>query len=293
MADLTSIFALLDMTCLYEVTNLLQQIRPYFGAFKYYLTQNLTCNAQFIAPKFASSNLNHHFRGFHAESSADDIFIFNNSGGHRGSGHRGLAVVAISFVDKAGSIIEEESVSMDALECMDTKNRRRLLTQVTRVKDDENPKAGKIFFEFHIWESGRVDRDDLDSKISTCIRHSMWDLATEFGFLRFPTGAPRREEEFLHPAYDRLSRDWIAIGLESNATSCKMHEVTIETRFSLMLMLKEMNKILGKQLPQMSSTIYHHPGQKPVNFYLNIGTFSWPLFIRENVNKMLTYLQIA
>ena len=161
---------------------------------------------------------------------------------------------------------------------MDSKARRRLLTQVTRVEDDEVPKAGKIFFEFHIWESGRVDRDGLDSKISSCIRHSMWDLATEFGFLRFsPMNAPRREEDLLHPAYERLSRDWLGIGLESDANSCKTHEVTIETRFSLTLMLKEMNKILAKQLPQMTSTMYHHPGQRPANFYLNIGTFRNPL----------------
>lgn len=96
--------------------NLSQQVRPYFGALRYFLTQNLTCNAQFIAPKFASSTLDHHFRGFHAESSADDIYIFNNNGGHRGSGHRGLAVVAMSIVDKAGSVIKEEGVSMETLE---------------------------------------------------------------------------------------------------------------------------------------------------------------------------------
>lgn len=163
---------------------------------------------------------------------------------------------------------------------MDSKARRRLLTQVTRIKDDLGPKAGKIFFEFHIWESGRVDRDELDSKISGCIRHSMWDLATEFGFLRFPMGAPQREDKFLHPAYEKLSKDWLDIGLDSNANSCKTHEVTIETRFSLTLMLKEMNKILAKQLPQMTSTMYHHPGQRPDNFYLNIGTFTSnsPLF---------------
>lgn len=94
------------------------QIRPYFGALRYYLTQNLTCNAQFIAPKFASSNLDHHFRGFHAESSADDIYIFNNNGGQRGSGHRGLAIVAMSIVDKAGSVIKDEGVNMDTLEGM-------------------------------------------------------------------------------------------------------------------------------------------------------------------------------
>ena len=160
---------------------------------------------------------------------------------------------------------------------MDSKARRRLLTQVTRVKDDEHPKAGKIFFQFHIWESGRVDREELDSKIRGCIQHSMWDLATEFGFLKFPTGAPQREEEFLHPAYERLSRDWLGTGLEANANSCMTYEVTIETRFSLTLMLKEINKILGKHLPQMSSTMYHHPGQRPVNFFLNIGTSCSPL----------------
>ena len=157
---------------------------------------------------------------------------------------------------------------------MDSRARRRLLTQVTRMKE-ELPKAGKIFFEFHIWESGRVDRDGLDSKISGCIRHSMWDLATEFGFLRFPTAAPRQrheEAESLHPAYEKLSRDWLGIGLESNANSCKAHDVAIETRFSLTLMLKEMNKILSKQLPQMTSTMFHHPGQRPFNFFLNIGT---------------------
>ena len=85
------------------------------GALRYYLTQNLTCNAQFIAPKFASSNPEHHFRVFHAESSPNDIYIFNNNGGQRGSGHRGLAVVAMSIVDKTCSVIKEEGVSMETL----------------------------------------------------------------------------------------------------------------------------------------------------------------------------------
>ena len=98
--------------------NLSRQVRPYFGALRYYLTQNLTCNAQFIAPKFASSNINHHFRGLHAESSTDDIYIFNNSGGQRGSGHRGLAIVAMSIVDKTGSAVKDEGVRMETLEGM-------------------------------------------------------------------------------------------------------------------------------------------------------------------------------
>jgi hypothetical protein len=258
-----------------------KKVRPYLCALRFYLKQNMTCNALFTLPKYASSNPEHHFHNIaqSATSSRSDgrVYLFNNAS--RG-GHRGIAIVAISIVDKEGNLLEDETESDVSLAEMDRANRRRILTEAVRVRDGETPKLGKIFIDFHVWESGRVEPEDLDSKLSSCVRHSLWDLTTEFGFLRFPIsvqqlrlgggGAPGSTSR-LHPAYERLSREWFAFGLDVKANSCRSHEAVILTRFSLTLMLKEVVKMMSKQLPDMETLIFHRPGGKPANCYFQIG----------------------
>ncbi len=87
-----------------------KKYRPHLRALKYYLKQNLTCNALFISPKYASSNSEHQFRLYNQRSldgtpSEGNVYLFNNAS--RG-GHRGIAVVAISMVDKEGEVLAQD-----------------------------------------------------------------------------------------------------------------------------------------------------------------------------------------
>ncbi|XP_078515442.1 KICSTOR complex protein SZT2 isoform X2 [Lissotriton helveticus] len=168
---------------------------PWLHAVAYYLRQNLLIFLH--PPKYTDSNVAHHFRHYTPQggSSPDlDLFLYNKPGG-QGTGGKGIACIALSFVDEQGSPILlacSERPDPTVLEAHSAFPLRDVefenLTTVKKV--DTFPgdlhSVPCILVRFNIWEKGNVSPLQLSDKLSSALRHALCDTIMEFRLLPAP-----------------------------------------------------------------------------------------------------------
>ncbi|KAM3915556.1 KICSTOR complex protein SZT2 isoform 2-T2 [Leptodactylus fuscus] len=167
---------------------------PCLQAMAYYLRQNLLIFLH--TPKYTDSNGEHHFQHYYHHSLPElDLFLYNKPGG-QGTGGKGIACIALSFVDQHGALVTQAygERSGPPLVCPSTTSHLlsvstfESLTKVHRYTPD--PGAGGsaplTLVRFDVWEKGNISSSQLSERLSNSLRHALCDVIIEFHILQMP-----------------------------------------------------------------------------------------------------------
>ncbi|KAK5869415.1 hypothetical protein PBY51_024133 [Eleginops maclovinus] len=165
---------------------------PWLPAVAHYLRQNLLIFLHI--PKYTDSNTAHHFKHyFHLSGDlADgDIYLYNKPGG-QGTGGKGIACIALSFVDAHSRPLQVPVQDCTALQrsenCTTPLHPDHFdeLTTVGRVDSVNMSSEPQLFVRFDIWEQGNVSPAQLSDKLQGALRHALCDVVMELRVLPNP-----------------------------------------------------------------------------------------------------------
>ncbi|XP_075037796.1 KICSTOR complex protein SZT2 isoform X2 [Mixophyes fleayi] len=167
---------------------------PCLHAMAYYLRQNLLIFLH--TPKYTDSNGEHHFQHYYHNSLPElDLFLYNKPGG-QGTGGKGIACIALSFVDQQGALLAQAygERSGPPLLCPSTTSHLlsvstfESLTRVSRFMPDSSTDhpASLILVRFDVWEKGNISSSQLSERLSNSLRHALCDVVIEFHILQVP-----------------------------------------------------------------------------------------------------------
>ncbi|XP_067157159.1 KICSTOR complex protein SZT2 isoform X2 [Apteryx mantelli] len=170
---------------------------PWLHAVAYYLRQNLLIFLH--TPKYTDSNVEHHFKHyFHNSGSTpdQDLYLYNKPGG-QGTGGKGIACIALTFVDENGSPTSlPHGERPDPLKLPSSSPVVGLLQDtdfesLTAVSQHQ-PETGTLHSEpcvlvrLDIWEKGNISLLQLSEKLRGALRHALCDAVMEFLVLPAP-----------------------------------------------------------------------------------------------------------
>ncbi|XP_068449279.1 KICSTOR complex protein SZT2 isoform X2 [Clinocottus analis] len=181
---------------------------PWLPAVAHYLRQNLLIFLH--VPKYTDSNTAHHFKHyFHLSSDlADgDTYLYNKPGG-QGTGGKGIACIALSFVDARGRPLQVPTQDGAALQKSENctiplhPDHFHELTTVGKADSVNIISEPQLFVRFDIWEQGNVSPLQLSDKLQGALRHALCDVVMELRVLpnplcleaRCPASKAQREE---------------------------------------------------------------------------------------------------
>ncbi|XP_029815510.1 KICSTOR complex protein SZT2 isoform X6 [Manacus vitellinus] len=170
---------------------------PWLHAVAYYLRQNLLIFLH--TPKYTDSNVEHHFKHYfnHNGSIPDqDLYLYNKPGG-QGTGGKGIACIALTFVDEHGSpTLLPHGERPDPLKLLSFSPIVGLLqdtdfeslTAVSRHQPgaDTLPSEPCVLVRLDIWEKGNISLLQLSEKLRGALRHALCDAVMEFLVLPAP-----------------------------------------------------------------------------------------------------------
>ncbi|XP_044883359.1 KICSTOR complex protein SZT2 isoform X6 [Mauremys mutica] len=169
---------------------------PWLHAVACYLRQNLLIFLH--TPKYTDSNVEHHFKHYFQQGGSPDLdlYLYNKPGG-QGTGGKGIACIALSFVDEHGSPLSlahwERSSSLklppslpgtDLLQDADFES----LTAVSRHHAEPGTlkPAACTLVRLDVWEKGNISPLQLSEKLRSAVRHALCDAVMEFRVLPAP-----------------------------------------------------------------------------------------------------------
>ncbi|XP_056389014.1 KICSTOR complex protein SZT2 isoform X4 [Hyla sarda] len=167
---------------------------PCLQAMAYYLRQNLLIFLH--TPKYTDSNGEHHFQHYYHNSLPElDLFLYNKPGG-QGTGGKGIACIALSFVDQHGALVTQAYGERPGppLACPSTTSHLlsvstfESLTKVNRYTPDPSAagSAPLTLVRFDVWEKGNISSSQLSERLSNSLRHALCDVIIEFHILQMP-----------------------------------------------------------------------------------------------------------
>ncbi|XP_047442743.1 KICSTOR complex protein SZT2 isoform X6 [Mugil cephalus] len=169
-----------------------QYCLPWLSAVAHYLRQNLLIFLH--VPKYTDSNTAHHFKHyFHLSSDFPDgdIYLYNKPGG-QGTGGKGIACIALSFVDGQGRPLQVPAQDCAALQRSDNcttplhPEHFDELTTVVKVESIGVSSEPQLYVRFDIWEQGNVSPLQLSDKLQGALRHALCDVVMELRVLPNP-----------------------------------------------------------------------------------------------------------
>ncbi|XP_035504823.1 KICSTOR complex protein SZT2 isoform X3 [Scophthalmus maximus] len=165
---------------------------PRLPAVAHYLRQNLLIFLH--VPKYTDSNTAHHFKHYlHLSSDmADgDIYLYNKPGG-QGTGGKGIACIALSFVDAHGHPLQGPAQDCGTLQRSENRitplhpDNFDELTTVVKVDSIIVSSEPQLYVRFDIWEQGNVSPLQLSDKLQGALRHALCDVVMELRVLPNP-----------------------------------------------------------------------------------------------------------
>ncbi|XP_075688770.1 LOW QUALITY PROTEIN: KICSTOR complex protein SZT2 [Rhinoderma darwinii] len=171
-----------------------QSSLPCLQAMAYYLRQNLLIFLH--TPKYTDSNGQHHFQHYYHHSLPElDLFLYNKPGG-QGTGGKGIACIALSFVDPHGALVTQAYgersgpplVCPSAASHLLSVSTFESLTKVSRYTPDSSAagSAPLTLVRFDVWEKGNISSSQLSERLSSSLRHALCDVIIEFHILQMP-----------------------------------------------------------------------------------------------------------
>ncbi|XP_052521973.1 KICSTOR complex protein SZT2 isoform X3 [Tympanuchus pallidicinctus] len=166
---------------------------PWLHAVAYYLRQNLLIFLH--TPKYTDSNVEHHFKHYLSHSGGvpdQDLYLYNKPGG-QGTGGKGIACIALTFVDENGSPTTlphgerpdcPKVPIMDLLQDADFES----LTAVSKHQPEPGTQHSEpcVLVRLDIWEKGNISLLQLSEKLRGALRHALCDAIMEFLVLPAP-----------------------------------------------------------------------------------------------------------
>ncbi|KAI7807837.1 KICSTOR complex protein SZT2 isoform X9 [Triplophysa rosa] len=166
---------------------------PWIQAVTHYLRQNLLIFLHI--PKYTDSNTVHHFKHyFHLSSDLPDhdIYLYNKPGG-QGTGGKGIACIALSFVDAKGSPLQVPhqdgsgpAVIGDVTTIFLQPDQFDALTTVVKMDSPSQSSGAAVRVRFDIWEQGNVSPLQLTDRLRAALRHALCDVVMEMRVLLNP-----------------------------------------------------------------------------------------------------------
>ncbi|KAM8805626.1 KICSTOR complex protein SZT2 [Eudromia elegans] len=166
---------------------------PWLHAVSYYLRQNLLIFLH--TPKYTDSNVEHHFKHYFPSigSSPDqDLYLYNKPGG-QGTGGKGIACIALTFVDENGSLSslphgDHVRVPPSPITGLLQDTDFETLTAVSQQQPGTGaPNAEpRVLVRLDIWEKGNISLLQLSEKLRGALRHALCDAVMEFLVLPAP-----------------------------------------------------------------------------------------------------------
>ncbi|XP_078141687.1 SZT2 subunit of KICSTOR complex [Centroberyx gerrardi] len=165
---------------------------PWLPAVAHYLRQNLLIFLHL--PKYTDSNTAHHFKHyFHLSSELPDgdIYLYNKPGG-QGTGGKGIACIALSFVDAQGCPLQVPAQDCTTLQRPESctiplqPDHFDELTTVVKVDSANLSSEPQLRVRFDIWEQGNVSPLQLSDKLQGALRHALCDVVMELRVLPNP-----------------------------------------------------------------------------------------------------------
>ncbi|XP_051789206.1 KICSTOR complex protein SZT2 isoform X2 [Erpetoichthys calabaricus] len=169
-----------------------QYSQHWLHAFGYYLRQNLLIFLH--VPKYTDSNVEHHFKHTFYQNcgqSDSDLYLYNKPGG-QGTGGKGIACIALSFVDGKGSPLQfsghelQTSLKGSVSRIVLQESEFEALTDITRINLENMEISPWVHVRFDIWEQGNVSPVQLADKLKNALRHALCDVIMEFKVLSNP-----------------------------------------------------------------------------------------------------------
>ncbi|KAM4739339.1 KICSTOR complex protein SZT2 isoform 2-T2 [Anableps anableps] len=166
---------------------------PWLPTVAHYLRQNLLIFLHI--PKYTDSITVHHFKHyFHLSSDlADsDIYLYNKPGG-QGTGGKGIACIALSFVDAQGRPFQVAAQdcppALKSEPCTIPLHPERFEELTTVIKAEAlhiSQSSAQLYVRFDIWEQGNISPLQLSEKLQGALRHALCDAIMELRVLRNP-----------------------------------------------------------------------------------------------------------
>ncbi|XP_040040747.2 SZT2 subunit of KICSTOR complex isoform X2 [Gasterosteus aculeatus] len=161
---------------------------PWLPAVAHYLRQNLLIFLH--VPKYTDSNTAHHFKHYFHLSGylADgDIYLYNKPGG-QGTGGKGIACIALSFVDVHGRPFQLPVHDCASENCATSLRPDHFdeLTSVGKVESMDISSDPRLYVQFDIWEQGNISPLQLSDKLQGALRHALCDVVMELRVLPCP-----------------------------------------------------------------------------------------------------------
>ncbi|XP_041705364.2 KICSTOR complex protein SZT2-like isoform X2 [Coregonus clupeaformis] len=169
-----------------------QCFMPWTLAVAHYLRQNLLIFLHI--PKYTDSYVEHHFKHYFHQSNElpdSDIYLYNKPGG-QGTGGKGIACIALSFVDAQGCPLQVPAQDCatpprgDASTILLQPDQFDALTTVIKVDSNNLSSGPEMRVRFDIWEQGNVSPLQLTDKLRGALRHALCDVIMELRVLPNP-----------------------------------------------------------------------------------------------------------
>ncbi|XP_062252253.1 KICSTOR complex protein SZT2 isoform X5 [Platichthys flesus] len=165
---------------------------PWMTAVAHYLRQNLLIFLH--VPKYTDSNTAHQFKHcFHLSSDVvdGDVYLYNKPGG-QGTGGKGIACIALSFVDAHGHPLQGSTQDCTTIQrsenCITAPQIDHFdeLTSVVKVDSIFISSEARLYVRFDIWEQGNISPLQLSEKLQAAMRHALCDVVMELRILPHP-----------------------------------------------------------------------------------------------------------
>ncbi|XP_043097535.1 KICSTOR complex protein SZT2-like [Puntigrus tetrazona] len=168
---------------------------PWIQAVAHYLRQNLLIFLHI--PKYTDSNMEHHFKHyFHSSSELPDhdIYLYNKPGG-QGTGGKGIACIALSFVDAKGCALQVPAqdgggggpaLRADVSSVSLQPDQFEALTTVLKVDSGGQSSGAAVCVRFDVWEQGNISPLQLTDRLRAALRHALCDVLMEMRVLPNP-----------------------------------------------------------------------------------------------------------
>ncbi|XP_070601162.1 KICSTOR complex protein SZT2 isoform X6 [Erythrolamprus reginae] len=166
---------------------------PWLPAVACYLRQNLLIFLH--TPKYTDSNVENHFKHCLNQNSSSnpelDLYLYNKPGG-QGTGGKGVACIALSFVDDCGNPISlSRWVRPSAVLLSSSFLPEADFESLTRANQHEcepgkTQSAFSPLVRFDIWEKGNISLLQLSERLRHALRHALCDALMEFHVLSNP-----------------------------------------------------------------------------------------------------------
>ncbi|KAJ7332849.1 hypothetical protein JRQ81_015029 [Phrynocephalus forsythii] len=165
---------------------------PWLPAVASYLRQNLLIFLH--TPKYTDSNVENHFKHYFLQGSSCpdlDLYLYNKPGG-QGTGGKGIACIALSFVDDRGNPISLSRWVRPPTALLNTSFLQEAdfesLTAVSQHQAESHASQPALcpMVRLDIWEKGNISLLQLSERLRSALRHALCDALMEFRVLPNP-----------------------------------------------------------------------------------------------------------